>query len=142
MPSSPKTYCNPNIGKVVKPTYQARQYDKERGSAASRGYDQTWQDLRGWYLRQPENAFCACGCGLPSECVDHIEAITGLDDPKRLDIRNLQGMTKACNTRKNIRFEGGYGRKPDDSEEGKRMIQHWLQQAAIRAERIEARGMI
>lgn len=142
MPNSPKAFRVNQQTKAFKPTYKRKQYDKERGNSAQRGYDADWERLREWYLQQPENVFCACGCGEPSEMVDHIEPIQGKEDPKRLDIRNLQGMTKRCNTRKAIRFEGGFGHKPDTSEDGKRLIQGMKDQAAKRADKIEARGMV
>lgn len=74
--------------------------------------------------------------------VDHIDGFDGPGDEKRLDIRNLQAMTKSCNTAKAIRFEGGFGKLADTSEEGLRALERMREQAAIRAEAIEARGML
>lgn len=116
-----------------------QRHDQKRGSAHDRGYDQAWAEARLWYLRQPENAFCACGCGKPSECVDHIEGFNGPSDPKRLDPLNFQAMTIACNSQKAVMYEKDHRIRDDLSAGGRGAIKKMLRLAAYRAELIERR---
>mgnify|MGYP003152916879 CR=1 FL=1 len=80
-------------------------YNKERGSAASRGYGSRWRRLRRMVLnRQP---LCV-RCGAPATDVDHImPRAAGGDD----SFENLQGMCKSCHSRKTASEDGGWGRK-------------------------------
>jgi 5-methylcytosine-specific restriction endonuclease McrA len=133
MPWKPKTFRPAGHAEAIK------RYDRQRGTAAQRGYDATWKKLRDWFLRQPENVVCACGCGRLSECVDHIEAIAGPADPKRLDIENLQAMTESCHRSKTARHNGGVGRPPDRSPAAVAEIQAMLAAAKARAAAINAR---
>lgn len=74
---------------------EARRYDEHRGSAHSRGYDRAWQKLREVILlRDP---FCVICRKQPATEVDHIVAkrFGGGDEWE-----NLQGLCKACHTRK------------------------------------------
>jgi hypothetical protein len=73
---------------------------ENRPSFAKRGYGRRWQKLRQWFLIQPENVLCACGCGRQAEVVDHIEPVSGPDDPRFFDPDNLQALTAACHNRK------------------------------------------
>ena len=97
MPYAPKTFCGLN---QPTPKQNAKQYDKARGNAAERGYDSQWRKLRDWLMKQPEFVMCACGCGRPARCIDHIDGFNGLDDPLRFDLRNLQPLTISENTAK------------------------------------------
>ncbi len=83
--------------------------DARRASASARGYDGKWQRESRAFLALPGNAWCACGCGERAEMVDHIRAPKG-DMRLFWDRSNWQPMTRACNTRKAIRAEGGFGR--------------------------------
>lgn len=74
--------------------------DAKRPSAAARGYDAGWARYRKWFLRQPENVLCACGCGRPSEEVDHIIPVSGPEDPLFWQGSNHQGLTRACHAAK------------------------------------------
>src|SRR5262249_51129422 len=90
MPMSLKRPCRyPRCPALVDSGYcethksEARRYDRERGSAAHRGYDHRWRDYRLWFIEQ---ARCYCGRNhtLCEECrregrltvtfaVDHIQ---------------------------------------------------------------------
>lgn len=83
--------------------------DKLRPTAQQRGYDSKWQRESRIFLAQPENKFCACGCGRLADCVDHKKAHKG-DMRLFWDRKNWQPMNGDCNRRKNIREEGGFGR--------------------------------
>lgn len=76
-----------------------RQRDRFRGTNTERGYDGAWTKLRNWFMSRPENQLCAecwkSGVVTPAEDCDHIEAFVGLDDPRRLDSRNLQPLCRA-----------------------------------------------
>lgn len=67
-----------------------------RGSAASRGYDETWRRLRAWHLAaNPLCAYCRQADQLTlAEVVDHIKPFDGVGDPLRLDPGNLQSLCK------------------------------------------------
>jgi 5-methylcytosine-specific restriction endonuclease McrA len=58
---------------------------------------QRWKRLRVAYLNT--HPLCACGCGHPAVEVDHIKPHRG-DAALMFDWHNLQGMTKACHSRK------------------------------------------
>lgn len=86
-----------------------RRADARRPVASVRGYDGKWQRESRAFLALPGNEWCACGCGEPAEMVDHIIAPKG--DMRLFWTRsNWQPLTRACNTRKAIATEGGFGR--------------------------------
>jgi len=74
-----------------------------RASAASRGYDRSWQKLRAAHLKLEPN--CRM-CGAPGSHVDHIlpKAKGGPDDET-----NLQTLCAAHHSMKTAREDGGYG---------------------------------
>lgn len=79
-----------------------------RPSARQRGYDSKWEKESKAFLALPENRLCICGCGRPSEMVDHKEPHRG---DKRLfwSRANWQPMTKRCHSRKTAAHDGGFG---------------------------------
>ncbi|MEJ0097872.1 MAG: HNH endonuclease [Bauldia sp.] len=79
-----------------------------RPTARERGYDSKWQRESKAFLNEPQNRFCSCGCGRPADVVDHKVAHKG---DKRLfwGRSNWQPMARACNSRKAVRYEGGFG---------------------------------
>ncbi|TPJ47238.1 HNH endonuclease [Mesorhizobium sp. B2-6-6] len=83
--------------------------DKARGSASDRGYDARWaKESKAWLAALGE-PLCACGCGRPANMVDHIRAPKG-DMVLFWDRTNWQPFARGCNSRKNIKSEGGFGR--------------------------------
>jgi len=93
-------------------TATAKAYDKRRGTASSRGYGGRWRRYAQWYrdelsrLNVPRAGLC--GSRLPgapetndSRCaakgritygrvVDHIQPVSGPDDPRFFDSTNMQ----------------------------------------------------
>lgn len=63
-----------------------------------------WRRLRAYVLQL--HPLCACGCGRPSDTVDHIDG-----DAMNNEIANLQGMTAACHSRKTASADGGFGNR-------------------------------
>lgn len=86
-------------------------HDQARGSAAGRGYDGNWRRESKAFLALPGNERCACGCGRVANMVDHIQAPKG-DRALFWDRSNWQPFNVACNSRKAISSEGGFGRAP------------------------------
>lgn len=79
-------------------------YDRERGSAASRGYDRRWQRLRLMYLRA--NPFCA-DCAAASEVTQATEVHhrvakrNGGEDTWE----NLESLCKSCHSKRTAKGE-------------------------------------
>lgn len=84
-------------------------YDAQRPSARQRGYDKEWEKAAKRFLMQPRNRLCVL-CGAEATVVDHKIAFKG-DDALRMDPTNWQPMCRPCNSRKNVRAEGGFGRR-------------------------------
>lgn len=87
------------------------QRDRERGSAASRGYDQAWRRVRAAVLgRQPLCVSCEQNdLVVPATEVDHIVSIDRAP-ARRLDQTNLQPLCKPCHSAKTAREDGSFGR--------------------------------
>ena len=83
-----------------------RQYDRQRGSAAQRGYDGKWQQARKGYLaRHPLCVECEKqGKITPATVVDHIIPHRG-DRALFWDTNNWQPLCKSCHDRKTARGE-------------------------------------
>lgn len=117
MPRKPLRPCNnPGCRNLVEKGYcaghekeraaQKRQHDKrynrERGSAAARGYGGRWRKYRAAYLAKhplcmedlKENKY------EPSIDVDHIIPVEGPDDPLFWDEDNHQALCHSCHSRK------------------------------------------
>ena len=83
MPPKPKRPCSkPGCKKLTTERYcdehrkqERRRYDQQRGSAASRGYDRTWQKIREQVLDgEPLCRRCqAEGKTRPAEMIHHID---------------------------------------------------------------------
>lgn len=88
---------------------KAKAYDASRGSAASRGYGGSWRKESKAFLALPGNERCACGCGRVANVVDHAIAHKG-DQELFWRRSNWRAMNLACNSRKAVATEGGFGR--------------------------------
>jgi len=89
-----------------------QRYDRERGSAAARGYGATWRKLRKMVLaRRP---LCEDPFGI-HEARDEVVASTEVDhivplrDGGGNELDNLQALCKSCHSRKTAREDGGFG---------------------------------
>jgi 5-methylcytosine-specific restriction endonuclease McrA len=82
--------------------------DKARPSAQARGYDSKWQRAAKAFLAEPGNRYCACGCGLVAEVVDHIRPHKG-DRKLFWNRANWQPMTSSCHNRKTALADGRWG---------------------------------
>ena len=87
--------------------------DQQRGTAASRGYDSRWSRYSTLYRkRHPLCVMClAEGRTRASECVDHIEPVSGPDDPKFYDESNHQALCRRHHSEKTAKGDGGWGRQ-------------------------------
>ena len=78
------------------------QYDRWRGSSASRGYGGRWRKYRAVFLR--EHPLCvACqraGRLTAALHVDHITPVDGDSDPLFWDESNHQGLCASCHSQK------------------------------------------
>ena len=109
---SDSTYCGEHT--VQKQTVQKRErirYDNERGTSASRGYGSRWTKYSKQY--RENNPLCVhCqkeGRLTLAQCVDHIKAVSGPDDPLFYDVSNLQSLCQTCHSRKTILEDQGFG---------------------------------
>jgi 5-methylcytosine-specific restriction protein A len=86
----------------------ARARDAQRGSAEDRGYTAQWS--RYSRARLDAHPFCV-RCGRIAEVTDHV--VAARQAPGRFwDPTNHQSLCGACNRRKAIALEGGFGRAP------------------------------
>ena len=88
-----------------------KQYDRQRGSSAKRGYGRKWQNYRKTYLA--EHPLCVrCkeqGRIMPATVVDHIKPHKG-NYGLFWDVGNHQGMCVRCHNVKTATEDGGFGR--------------------------------
>ena len=96
--------------------HHAREKERARGTSAQRGYGAKWQRKSKAFLKRSENRTCRCGCGEPSTDVDHIEAVSGPNDPRFWDETNWQPLAHECHGRKTVLEDGGFGNQPASRE--------------------------
>ena len=102
MPTCPPRYRGaPPVQPETRP---AQAYDRQRGSAASRGYDRTWQRLRRLVLTdEPLCRHClAAGRVQPAIEVHHLVAVRIRPD-LRLVRSNLAALCKPCHSAETAR---------------------------------------
>lgn len=94
--------------------HDPRELDRQRGierarkSSTARGYGPRWQKYRKWFIR--EHPLCSVeGCGSPATDVDHIQAVTGPEDPLFWELGNHVGYCHSCHSKKTVRKDGGFG---------------------------------
>lgn len=83
-----------------------------RKSACKRGYTRAWGLARKMFMRR--NPYCK-NCGAPIDdpakfVVDHIDPVSGRDDPNFWDEWNWQVLCCSCHGRKTVLQDGGFGR--------------------------------
>lgn len=113
---APKACARPGCGKRAErgSTCEAHRvasvqaYERHRGTAPERGYTARWAKYSRQYRREhPLCVHCkARGEVTPSAHVDHIEPVTGADDPKFFDPTNLQALCVACHNAKTAKERG------------------------------------
>ena len=82
-----------------------RAVDRNRASAAQRGYGAGWREYRRVYLvTYPDCAIC----GEKATDVDHIRPVTGRDDPAFWNQSNHQALCHSCHSRKTAK-QGRWG---------------------------------
>lgn len=108
MPSRPKTHKPRGKGRSDRHRRQVE--DKRRGTAAQRGYDGRWQQVRRAYWQaHPYCEPCWERGMIRTEAngyridVDHRVPFQGKDDPLRLRWDNLQSLCRACHNAKTRR---------------------------------------
>ena len=113
MPRRPGTPClHPGCPAIVPPGQKgrceahrksyARGIDRDRGTATDRGYDTRWARFRRTYLN--EHPLCGCGCLRPAVEIHHLQPVSGPDDPRFYDEKNMVGLTKVCHSRETMRM--------------------------------------
>ena len=127
MPVAPRRVClSPGCGKLVtsgswcdthtksrvESKKQAQKvYDNERGSKHERGYTSKWSRYSVAYRKEhPLCVMCEKQGKLTlAQCVDHIEPVSGPDDPLFWDESNHQGLCLIHHSIKTASEDGGYG---------------------------------
>lgn len=90
---------------------QEHAYDKQRGTAAQRGYDSAWRKARVFFLiKHPLCVHCENeGTIGAATVVDHIKPHKG-DKALFWDRANWQPLCKMHHDRKTVTEDGGFGR--------------------------------
>ena len=101
MPNRPPTHNPTPAPEPGKPG--PRQHD--RPSSARRGYGRRWQKYREAFLA--DHPLCQCGtwccpfgCSRLATDVDHIQPVSGPDDPLFWEESNHQALAHECHSRK------------------------------------------
>lgn len=126
MPQAPRKPCrSPGCGVLTSASYCGKhervkeavqresriKYDKERGTSASRGYGSRWGKAAKQY-RVNNPLCCMCqekGILKLNNCVDHVVAVSGPDDPLFWDESNWQGLCTPCHSEKTAKEDSGFG---------------------------------
>lgn len=106
------SYCEKHTkAKEVAVKVERIRYDKERGTAHSRGYDGKWSKAaKQFRVNNPLCKMCEQkGILKVNFCVDHIVPVTGPDDPLFWDQSNWQGLCLTCHSEKTAREDGAFG---------------------------------
>lgn len=92
---------------------KAQAVDRERGTAAQRGYGAAWQKARAGFLRShPLCVHCkARGLVTAATDVDHIVPHRG-DQDLFWQHANWQSLCHSCHSVKTAREDGGFGARP------------------------------
>jgi 5-methylcytosine-specific restriction enzyme A len=104
MPQRPKTH---------RPAGYPKRAPDLRASAAKRGYDRRWRAYRLAFLAShPLCLMCEVEDGLyvAATEVDHVQAVSGPEDPKFWDASNHRPLCKRHHSLKTAQEDGGFGR--------------------------------
>lgn len=108
------TYCDKHRALSYK------RQDELRGTASQRGYGSRWARYARIYKRA--NPLCrACeaqGIVTPAYVVDHIEPVTGPDDPLFWEPSNHQGLCERCHSIKRVTEDKETWRKRREQVDG------------------------
>lgn len=129
MPTKPPTPCAARGCPALTPAGQTRcdehrrerkrEYDRQRGTAAERGYGSRWQKARKRYLRR--NPLCVkCledDVTREATVVDHITPHKG-DCDLFWDRSNWQALCKPHHDRATATYDGGFGNPVKGGKEG------------------------
>ena len=107
MPQAPKRYCQRCKAVHGGPCPQRPQRQPvERPSAAKRGYDRQWRDLRELILADEPLCHDCQQKGIVTPAVDVHHVVKISDDPTmRLDRSNLMPLCKRCHSARTARGE-------------------------------------
>lgn len=94
--------------KTHRPKQFKRQHKKVKGTRTERGYDNNWLRYRAAFLAA--NPLCQHCRRKAATQIDHIQAVTGADDPKFWLESNHAALCSSCHSRKTVRCDGGLGR--------------------------------
>lgn len=87
----------------------AKEYDRQRGSAAKRGYDRKWQRFRRWYLRH--HPLCAKCVRAAATEVHHLRGLREHPEDK-CKPEQVEALCKPCHSQETAQNLGrGMGRK-------------------------------
>jgi 5-methylcytosine-specific restriction protein A len=108
------SYCDAHkIEKKQVEVNQRIQYDKERGTSASRGYNYRWSKASKKY--REDNPLCimceAKGIVKINNCVDHKIPVNSPDDPLFWEESNWQGLCTSCHSEKTAKEDGALGNR-------------------------------
>ncbi|ASS66387.1 5-methylcytosine-specific restriction enzyme A [Paenibacillus sp. RU4T] len=114
MPASPNKPCSkPGCPALTTGRFcqsHTKQDDRQRGTAAQRGYDSKWRKARvGFLIKHPLCVTCTAeGAVGAATVVDHIVPHQG-DKVLFWDRNNWQGLCKLHHDRKTAQEDGGFG---------------------------------
>lgn len=94
--------------KTHRPKQFRKQHTKQRGTTAQRGYGYRWQQYCKTFKQA--NPLCNHCRRKATQQVDHIQAVSGPDDPLFWEPTNHQGLCHSCHSIKTVREDGGFGR--------------------------------
>ena len=108
------SYCGQHQKKKEEQVRAERiKYDQVRGTRTERGYSNRW--LKVSKLYRQEHPLCVMcekkGILKLAECVDHIIAVSGPDDPLFYEPSNWQSLCHSCHSEKTAKEDGGLGNK-------------------------------
>jgi 5-methylcytosine-specific restriction protein A len=86
-----------------------------RASSGARGYGRRWQR----YSQSRLVSFPECvKCQNPAQCTDHIQPVTGPQDPLFWDVTNHQSLCQTCHGKKTATEVNGQQLRTNDGSTG------------------------